>query len=63
MALRHATVRQHVVALLCALAPVHHDRCLGKLLLDKQVETGEGESDAKDNRYIPKLALWPEPTP
>jgi 4-amino-4-deoxy-L-arabinose transferase-like glycosyltransferase len=52
----------NVVGLLCALAPAHHDRYLGKLLSDKQVETGEGESYAKDNRYVPKVPLWPEPT-
>lgn len=53
----------NVVALLCALAPVHHDRYLRNLLVDKQVETGEGESYARDNRYVPKLAFGPEPTP
>jgi len=52
----------NVVGLVRSLAPTHHDRYLGRLLSDKQAEAAEGETYAKDHRYVPKLPLVPEPT-
>jgi hypothetical protein len=48
----------NVIALVCALAPAHHSRYLGRLL---ELKGEIGESYSKNSRYLPRLPKLSEP--